>query len=343
MTSQQQPPFPVHLVGSVPLANAEEVFRTTSSIVGEHIRRMPDGETGVRSDWIGWQFPVLEQTPYLLAVPPVPGRYAARPHVRLDPAIGNTPLTIGTLGYADAARSSYTLFSRLRQEGVLPAYSRFQVSLPPPLDVITAFVERLDRTPVERAYEARMLAELDEIIAAIPHNQLAIQWDMPMDMGILEGVIPSHLDNPRVQILERLIRLSTHIPAEVELGYHLCYGDNAGRHFKQPQDTGVMVNFANALTSTLARPIQWFHMPVPQDRNDDAYFAPLRNLVLSPETELYLGLVHDTDGVEGTRQRITAAQHSIAQFGIATECGFGRRSPETIVELLKLHAEVAES
>jgi hypothetical protein len=231
----------------------------------------------------------------------------------------------------------------LKQEGVLPAHYRFQVSLPPPLDVITAFVERPDRSRVEPAYEASMFAELDEIVAAIPHDQLAIQWDMPMEMGILEGVIPSHLDDPRTQILERLARLSTHIPVDVELGYHLCYGDNAGRHFKQPQDTCVMIAFANALTTTIARPIQWFHMPVPRDRSDDAYFEPLRNLVLRPETELYLGLVHDTDGVEGTVQRITAAQRTGASFGIATECGFGRRPPETIVALLKLHATVAET
>ncbi len=338
----QHSTFPVHLVGSVPLANAEEVFRTAAMILGERVQRLPDGETGVRSDWIGWQFPVLQETPYLVYVPPAPGRYAARPHVKLDPALGDTPLTIGPLGYAEAARASYALFTRLQDQNVLPADMRFQVSLPPPLDVITAFVERPDRVRVEQAYEQRMLAELDEIVAAIPHTKLAIQWDMPMEMGILEGVIPSHLDNPRAQILERLQRLSTHIPAGVEVGYHLCYGDNAGRHFKQPQDTGLMVDFANALTTTLDRPIGWFHMPVPQDRSDDAYFAPLRNLVLAPATSLYLGLVHDKDGVEGTRQRVATAQHHTDQFGIATECGFGRRQPETIVDLLKLHAQVAE-
>lgn len=54
-TSSAPQPYGVHLVGSVPLANAEEVFRTTSSILGGRLRRIPDGETGVRSNWIGWQ------------------------------------------------------------------------------------------------------------------------------------------------------------------------------------------------------------------------------------------------------------------------------------------------
>ncbi len=82
-------------------------------------------------------------------------------------------------------------------------------------------------------------------------------------------------------------------------------------------------------------------MPVPRDRTDNAYFAALRNLALHPETEIYLGLVHYTDGVEGTVGRIEAAQRAIADFGVATECGMGRRPPETIPDLLKIHAQVA--
>ena len=83
-------------------------------------------------------------------------------------------------------------------------------------------------------------------------------------------------------------------------------------------------------------------MPVPRNRSDAAYYAPLRNLRLHPETELYLGLVHFTDGMEGTLKRIKAAQQFVADFGVATECGFGRRPPDTIPELLRIHSQVAE-
>jgi hypothetical protein len=48
-----------HLVGSVPLPDAETVFRTLSSGLGERLRRLPDGETGPSADWIVWQYPVL--------------------------------------------------------------------------------------------------------------------------------------------------------------------------------------------------------------------------------------------------------------------------------------------
>lgn len=336
-----QQPHGVHLVGSVPLSNAEEVFRTASSILGERLHCIPDGETGIRSDWIGWQFAVLERTPQLVTVPPVPGRYAARPHVKLDPKGDQSTLAFGPLGYADAAITSYAIFSRLKQEEVLPSRYRFQVSLPTPLAVVSAFVERPDRAVIEPVYEERLLAEIDEITAAIPHDQLAIQWDMPFEVGILEGVIPSQLENTRIGILDRLARISSRVPPDVELGYHLCYGDFGHRHFKQPGDTALMVDLANALSKAVSRPIDWVHMPVPRDRTDDAYFAPLRSLMLRPETKLYLGLVHYTDGVEGTLRRIEAARRTVADFGVATECGMGRRPPETIPDLLKIHAQVA--
>jgi hypothetical protein len=81
-------------------------------------------------------------------------------------------------------------------------------------------------------------------------------------------------------------------------------------------------------------------MPVPVDRGDDAYFEPLAGLKLDSKTKLFLGLVHDSDGVEGTRKRIDAAAKYATDFGIATECGFGRRPPETIPNLLRIHAEL---
>jgi hypothetical protein len=83
-------------------------------------------------------------------------------------------------------------------------------------------------------------------------------------------------------------------------------------------------------------------MPVPRNRADDAYFAPLDRLALRPETELCLGLVHYTDGVDGTKTRLATAKKYATQFSVATECGFGRRDPGTIADLLRIHAVVAD-
>jgi len=80
---------------------------------------------------------------------------------------------------------------------------------------------------------------------------------------------------------------------------------------------------------------------VPRDREDDAYFAPLQKLRLQTETELCLGLVHYTDGLDSTKRRLETAKRHASRFSIATECGFGRRDPATIPELLRIHAQAA--
>jgi hypothetical protein len=74
---------------------------------------------------------------------------------------------------------------------------------------------------------------------------------------------------------------------------------------------------------------------------DDAYFAPLRTVQRRPGTELFLGLVHHTVGLERTRRRPEAAQQTMTDLGVATECGLGHRPPETILDLLAIHAAVA--
>ena len=336
-------PQGVHLVGSVPLDNAEEVFRTTSAILGERLRRIPDGETGERTRWIRWQARFLASNPHLETIPPPShsNTYVIPPHFKLRSPTPSGPIKFDTLGYADMAKASYAIFSQLKQKGQLPANTRFQVCLPTPLASVTFFIVPADQAIVEPAYEAALFAELDQITAAIPHDELAIQWDVAIEFAILAGIMQTYLSNAQEEIFKRLIRLGERVPADVEMGYHLCYGDSGHRHFKEPEDTSEVVEVANTISAGVNREINWIHLPVPRNRTDDAYFAPLRNLKLHPETELYLGLVHLTDGVEGTQQRIATAQRTMAEFGVATECGLGRRNPQTVVDLLRIHSEVA--
>ena len=116
-------------------------------------------------------------------------------------------------------------------------------------------------------------------------------------MAIWEHVFPVYFTDLKRGVVERLMRLGEHVPAGVELGYRLCYGDYGHRHFKQPAHATNLVEVANSVIDAVARPINWIHLPVPRYRNDAAYFAPLRGLKQPPGTELYLGLVHFTDGL----------------------------------------------
>jgi len=150
-----------------------------------------------------------------------------------------------------------------------------------------------------------------------------------------------YADEPRPKLLARMQRLCAAVPDEVELGLHLCYGDFGGRHFVEPKDAGMMVDFANALARSIRHRLAYIHMPVPAERSDDGFHRSLGDLELGAETTLFLGVVHAKDGADGTRARIKAARSYVPRFGIATECGMARaRSEETVRALLRIHAEI---
>jgi methionine synthase II (cobalamin-independent) len=192
------------------------------------------------------------------------------------------------------------------------------------------------------AYEGQLLDELQRVLDAVPHDQLAIQWEVVYQLGVLEGEWTVYLSDPEKDIPSGLADLVDRVPESVQTGFHFCYGDSGHRHFKQPADAGTMVSVANGIMDRVKRPINWFHMPVPRDRKDQGYFAPLTTLNLPEATSLFLGLIHFTDGETGTLERIRAASEVIDAFGVATECGLGRRPPETIPEILRIHQAVAD-
>jgi hypothetical protein len=334
----------IHLVGSVPLADTEAVLRATAQSLGPRIKRMPDGETGARGDWVQWLAHLVAQHPQF----ELPGgkiEYEARQgraYYRVRSDVDPKSVAFPKLAYADHARESYAVFARLKAEGVIAPGTRFLVAMPTPLAFLQVLIDPTQRAALEPAYWQRAMEEVAAIVAAVPARELAIQWDTVFELLILEGVRQSSIDDSRAGLIDRLTRLGAAVPAEVELGYHFCYGDMNHKHSLEPRDTGVMVDLANDLTRAAARPIAFIHMPVPRGRDDADYFAPLARLALSPATELYLGLVHYTDGIEGGVRRIAAAQRVRGDFGIATECGFGRRPAETVVRLLEIHAELAD-
>lgn len=337
-------PRKVHLVGSVPLADAAAVFEMVGAILGPRIDRIPDGETGERIGWIRWQekvasgHPDLEKEP----APSISDTGAARQRHRPRPGVAADSIRFGALGYAAAALASYRDFRRLKDAGRLPPRSRFLVSLPTPLAFFRNFISEAVQPALERAYERRMLDELREIAEVVPHDELAIQWDAAFEMIIIDKGIKTWMGESRAAFAERLIRLGEAVPAGVDLAYHLCYGDIGHKHSIEPTTTANLVDLSNRVAAGISRPIQLIHMPVPRERDDAPYFEPLQELRLAPQTELCLGLVHFTDGVEGTLRRMAVADRYAGGYAIATECGFGRRAPDTIAPLLRLHAELAD-
>ncbi len=334
----------VHLVGSIGLDTVDEVFATVGKLLGPYLRRVPDGEVGGRRLWISWQYPLLRASPYLRPDPSGAIRPTNRfPLLTLGEGVAPSDVRFGELGYAREARASYLDFIAARDNGVLPKGIRFQVCLPTPFAVVSSVVVPAVLPAVEAAYEKAMIAEIAALCRHIPHRDLCIQWDICNEMVVWDGqpsnAVPA--DVPREQLLERIKRLCAAVPDDVELGLHLCYGDFGAKHFVEPKDAAKMVDFANALAKSIEHKLAYIHMPVPVERSDDAFHRPWRDLKLGEGTELFLGLVHAKDGVEGAKARIAAARRYAPEFGIATECGMARsRSEETVRTLLKIHADV---
>ena len=340
----------VYLVGSVPMASASEVFETVSAALGSRIKRLPDGETGERGDWITWLEPAFSENPAFQKSGEVFQLHQSakgRERYSLRPGVEPRDVRFDNLFYAEIAKKSYDEFKRLKNAGRIPADMKFQVDLAPAHSVIWLFVVDSLHAAIDPIYNDALKREIDKIADAIPHNELAIQFDVASAVfARLERNEPSSYGRSKAEMQQNftniLVDLGERVPSDIDLLFHLCYGDSGHKHVVEPSDMGDMVDFSNRLARLIKRPVQLVHMPAPRNRADDAYFEPLNRLELRPETCLCLGLVHHTDGVEGAKRRLETARRHAQKFSIATECGFGRRDPDTVPELLRIHAEVAD-
>lgn len=335
----------VHFVGSIPLPDAETVFRTLAAAVGPHLVRLPDGETGIRRTWIRFLQDVLADNPAIEPARDVPpfrfvqwdGKLVREiSRLRVKPAAVLDAATIKT-GYADMAIDSWAVFERLQEAGAIPPGVKFQICLPTPVAPTYNNMVPGDRQKLLPALTQHLSSEVAKIAQALPQERIAIQWDVCQEVLAWENYYDPGPIDFRTETLDVLTRIGEAVPEPVELGYHLCYGSPADEHLVQPRDMGIMVDMANAIAAGVGRPIHFFHMPVPKGRTDDAYFAPLSRLTLAATTELYLGLIHHDDAA-GDAARLAAARRYARVDGVATECGMGRGDPTRLPALLAAHA-----
>ncbi len=341
----------IHVVGSVPFAGASEVFETLGTTFGSRLKWIPDGETDLRARWSGWvddvfaRHPDFVKTGKIHAISEKPGdpgvaKYTLRAGVSPDRvAFDNLPL-------AEIAIASYRNFKRLKDAGKIAPEVRMQFDIAPAhIMVWRWFVEELHEA-LEPRYDDALLLEIQKMLKVIPASELAIQWDIASRVfARLEWGKPTRYGATKDAMAEtfgrNLVWLGEGVPAQVHLLYHFCYGYTGRRHTVEPTDMGDMVTMANLVSAGISRPLQLIHMPVPRSRSDAAFFAPLANLRLRPETRISLGLVHHTDGIEGTRRRMNSARQYLPEFLVSTECGWSQRPRETIPDLLGIHAAAA--
>lgn len=168
---------------------------------------------------------------------------------------------------------------------------------------------------IEPLYEAGLKEELDRIVDAVPHDQLAIQWDICIEVWMWDRWLSAPFVEVEREVVDRVARIGRWVPDDVQLGHHYCYGDFQHSHFQQPADAAVLTEMANRMVWATPRRVDWVHLPVPIERTDDAFYAPLDALRLSASTEIYLGLIHIRDGVDGARERVRSASAHLPTFG----------------------------
>ena len=338
----------VHLVGSIAMDNCEQVFREISAELGPYLDKIPDGETGERARWVFFQRTMLMEHSAMEIDPTVAemalyqwdGKLLrSLPLLRFRKEANPDDVEFAT-GYDKAAEYSYGIFKKLRAEGAIPEHVRFQVCLPTPMASCYLYVSHKCYDDYLRVYLKSLSNALNSILDNIPHEDLCIQYDVCQEVLIFENYFPHRPPDYEEQIFAELAILGDSVPADVKMGYHLCYGTPQDEHLVMPGDTGILVELMNGITAGVRRQVDFLHIPVPKDRTDLAYFKPLNHF--KGDTRLYFGLLHHDDE-EGDLQRIEAAKNFITDFGVGTECGWGRTDPKRVPGLLASHRKAAEA
>lgn len=344
----------LHLVGSIPLDTPQEVFESFGAPLGKYLFSMPDGEVGPRRHCISRvHYAVFAAHPELDIVQrPAPDESGVERQFprntgdswRFKVKDGVREVRFGDpgwrLGYARDALNSFFVFRVMKDRGVLPKHLRFQVSMPMVNSVLPPriFSDQGDLAKIRPGYAAATRAEIATIIARIPNDELALQWDCSTELQDAYGSIPGYpIESAVERNLDQVRALSPQIPSAVALGYHFCFGTLGGLPRFMPDDLGQVVKLANAIVAASGRRVDWIHLPV-LDRSDDAFFAPLAQL--DPQgARVYLGAIHNM----GTfARRIAVARKFLPDFGLGAYCGFGRLPPSDLPTILADHLNAVE-
>jgi hypothetical protein len=336
------------LVGSLPAESTEAAFRAGAELFGDMVFALPDGETGLRAAWVGYEREQLcRPNPDVVVVQEtesptgIPRHAYETPIFSLRPGV--TELHWDTWPRIDDAIASYAVFRELRDQGVIPAGLRFQVGLPFPESALNAFKAdfAVDYPVVERGFEDLVARELQRLTTAIAPEDLAIQWDMAYEPQDIEGILAWTDGDAWERFAGPATRLTPLIPEETLVGYHLCYGTFPEWPMYETQDLSVLVRMANHAVAESGRVVDWLHLAGPRylRSEDKRFFAPLADLKPGG-ARVFLGIVLPLDGVSGLRRRRATAGLFLDDFGVAMYCGFGRQPGRDGMETMREHRRV---
>jgi len=337
------------LVGSIPVDTAEQAFRIVGGALGPWLAYMPDGEVGDRRYWIdGLAYRVfnghreLETIKWPAADEDGVERWQPRGRddefaFRVKPGVAR--VRFGDpgwrLGYTRDAVNAYAIFRSMKKEGVIPQHVRFQVCLPLTYSAVTYFFPDPDDVArVAPGVTEALRAEVAKMVELIPPADLAIQWDLAIenrliDMKLAGGTQAALREAERVMVPAS--EICPHIPDQVELGFHACFGTLNGWPSRQPDSLAGAIMLLNAAVAAAGRRVDFVHFPT-LGAVTDTFFAPLRDL-RAGDARVYVGAIHHLHGAAGLRGQVQVVRKYLSEFGLAAPCGWGR-TPERPGRLL---------
>jgi hypothetical protein len=339
------------LVGSLPADSTDSALRSAAGFFGDLVFALPDGETGPRAAWVSYEREGLARlNPDVVVVQETESPTGRPRHAYETPVFsirpGVTELHWDRWPRIDDAIAGYQAFSTLRADGVIPGNLRFQVGLPFPSSALNAFKANFaaDYPVAERGFEDLVARELQRLTAAIPHGDLAIQWDLAYEVQDIEGVLAWTPEGAWERFAGPVTRLTRLIPDDVLVGYHLCYGTFPEWPMYEARDLGVLVRMANFAVAESGRTVDWVHLAGPRylRSEDRSFFRPLVDLDPG-EARVFLGIILPIDGISGLRRRHATASRYLSDFGVALYCGFGRQPGADGAETMREHARVTRS
>jgi hypothetical protein len=183
----------------------------------------------------------------------------------------------------------------LRDEGVIREGVRFQVCLPGTGSAVSFFFANPDDWPkAHAAYHDAIRRAIELIVSEIPPEELIVQFDFAQEfVDMAAGDARSIRHWPEAALEEKIERHSLRMSNEAK------------------QRTG--------------RRLDYVHMPVVREP-DESYFAPLADLDIG-DTDVYVGLIHHTDGVTGFVRRVELARRHLG--GLRDQRGLRLRTGRT--------------
>lgn len=227
-----------------------------------------------------------------------------------------TPEALAALAVDD-----FRHFWLARLEGRIQPDLRYTVALPTAYTLLCAAGQGEDMAQLA-VYEMRVVAALQSLLATVPPEHLAIQWDAPAEMRVWE-TRGRDLSAPRglpERLLESFVSLWAAVPGSADIGLHLCHATAGAMGSVNPTHIGQAVRLVGAVIASTERQPQFVHLPVPPERDDTIYFEDLIHLALWPSLEVHLGLAHGSDTPDDVAARLSAAREVLPYAAASADC-----------------------